>query len=129
MQRTVPAGFRAYPNRQTRPRTLSGLRKELHCPAGGAGATDGEGLSSPRRGRATTTTSTGRFVCRPSCVSFDVMGRYSDYPAAEICRGSKPCFSISKDTTSVARAVDNSQLDLKRLLWIGTLSVWPSTRM
>src|SRR5581483_1282992 len=38
-------------------------------------------------------------------------------------------YFISRCTVDVARAVERSQFDEKRALWIDTLSVWPSIRM
>jgi hypothetical protein len=53
---------------------------------------------------------------RPSSVSLLASGRYWEYPAAEICVGSKPYRSMSNATTSVARAVESSQFDLNAVV-------------
>src|SRR5437762_6216039 len=75
-----------------------------------------------------TTKSTRRFAPRPSGVLFEATGRYSPYPTAERrCGGTFP-FEIRYCNTYVARAVDSSQFEGNWAVWIGVLSVCPSTR-
>src|SRR5207247_7891730 len=72
-----------------------------------------------------------RFFFRPSGVSFSATGWYSARPEAIMRSGGMPT-SCRKCTTLVARATDSSQLEGKTFcatLLIGTLSVWPTTRM
>lgn len=80
--------------------------------------TSAAGAMTPR-----ITISTRRFMPRPSLVRLFATGWYSANPAALSRDGSNPLRTMRSRTNSVARAVDNSQLEANWRLWIGTLSV------
>src|SRR5439155_7141386 len=75
------------------------------------------------------TRSTRRLAARPSGVTFEAIGRYSPYPARDSRAGLKSNWLVMWERTYVARAADSSQLDGKRAVLIGTLSVCPSIRI
>src|SRR5262249_40894464 len=87
-------------------------------------------LSSSKPGSidrsGTTTISMRRFDERPSSVSLGATGRVSPYEAADSRFGPMPAATIVL-TIVIARPAPSCQFDGKRALWIGTLSVWPST--
>src|SRR5580704_9162364 len=60
------------------------------------------------------TTSTRRFCARLSGVALSRIGWYCANPAAERRGGENPYCTMNKRTNAAARAVDNSQLSLKR---------------
>src|SRR5579862_401853 len=75
----------------------------------------------------TIMTSTRRFRARPWGVSLVSTGKVSARPTTEKRSRFRPKASQNASITAMARAHDNSQLLLKRRLWIGIESVCPST--
>lgn len=67
-----------------------------------------------------------RFLARPAGVSFSVMGWAEPNPIA-LSLVSAMLALLNILTTLLARTAESSQLEKNVALWIGILSVWPST--
>ena len=74
----------------------------------------------------TTTIETRRLAALPSVEVLGATGWYSPNPAPTIRVGSIPA-ATNRLTTEIARVADRSQFESNWALWIGTLSVLPST--